>query len=285
MKPLTVVVDAGNGGAGEVIDLLEPHLPFRFVKLHHEPDGSFPNGVPNPLLPENRAATAEAVIREGAELGVAWDGDFDRCFLFDENGGFIEGYYIVGLLAESLLASNPGGNIVHDPRLTWNTLDIVAEAGGVSVQSKSGHSFIKEKMREVDGIYGGEMSAHYYFRNFSYADSGMIPWLLVAQLISTSGKTLSELVGERMQMYPASGEINREVADAGRTLQLLHDRYAEEAIAVDDIDGYSFEYPEWRFNIRMSNTEPVVRLNVESRANPELMEEKTAEILELLDAG
>ena len=188
-------------------------------------------------------------------------------FLFDEKGGFIEGYYIVGLLAESLLAHNPGGKIVHDPRLTWNTLDIVEGAGGIAVQSKSGHSFIKEKMRAEDAIYGGEMSAHHYFRDFSYADSGMIPWLLVAELMSVTGKTLSELVGERIAKYPASGEINRQVADAGATLQKLHDKYAADALLVDDTDGYCFEFPEWRFNIRMSNTEPVVRLNVESRGD------------------
>ena len=285
LKPLKLVSNPGNGVAGIAVDGLEPHLPFDLIKVHHEPDGTFPNGIPNPLLPENRSSTANAVLAHGADMGIAWDGDFDRCFLFDEKGGFIEGYYIVGLLAESLLKANPGGNIVHDPRLTWNTLDIVDDAGGVSVLSKSGHSFIKEKMREVDGIYGGEMSAHHYFRDFSYADSGMIPWLLVAELISSSGKTLSELVEERMAMYPASGEINREVADAGEILQELHDRYSGDALSVDDIDGYSFEFAEWRFNIRMSNTEPVVRLNVESRADAKLMQEKTAEILTVLDAG
>lgn len=283
LKPLKLVVNPGNGVAGIAIDGLEPHLPFKLIKVNHEPDGTFPNGIPNPLLPENRASTADAVRKNGAAMGIAWDGDFDRCFLFDEKGEFIEGYYIVGLLAESLLAVNPGGKIVHDPRLTWNTLDIVKEAGGVAVQSKSGHSFIKETMRKVDGIYGGEMSAHHYFRDFSYADSGMIPWLLVAQMLSISGKPLSKLVGERIAKFPASGEINREVADAGKTLQMLHDRYAADALLVDDTDGYCFEYSDWRFNIRMSNTEPVVRLNVESRANPALMQQKTAEILALLD--
>jgi phosphomannomutase/phosphomannomutase/phosphoglucomutase len=284
LKPLKLVVNAGNGCAGIAVDGLEGHLPFELVKIHNEPDGTFPNGIPNPMLLENQAVTTEAVLEHKADMGIAWDGDFDRCFLFDENGVFIEGYYIVGLLAESILAKNPGGKIVHDPRMTWNTLDIVEGAGGVAVQSKSGHSFIKEKMREVDGVYGGEMSAHHYFRNFSYADSGMIPWLLVAELLSTTGKTLSELVGERMRLYPASGEINRKVADAKATLQTLHDTYAKKALAVDDTDGYSFEFAEWRFNIRMSNTEPVVRLNVESRADESLMKEKTAEILRFLEA-
>ncbi len=283
LKPLTLVVNPGNGGAGLVIERLESQLPFRFKKVHFEPDGSFPNGIPNPMLLENQAATADAVREHKADMGIAWDGDFDRCFLFDEKGTFIEGYYIVGLLAESILAKNPGGKIVHDPRMTWNTLEIVDGAGGSAVQSKSGHSFIKEKMREVDAVYGGEMSAHHYFREFSYADSGMIPWLLVAELLSTTGKTLSELVGERMAKFPASGEINRKVEDAAATLQKLHDRYAGEALGVDDTDGYSFEFPEWRFNIRMSNTEPVVRLNVESRGDEALMREKTAEVLAVLE--
>ena len=284
LQSLKIVVNAGNGGAGIAIDGLEPHLPFRFSKILHAADGTFPNGVPNPLLPENRSTTIEAIREHGADMGIAWDGDFDRCFLFDEQGNFIEGYYIVGLLADSILARNPGSKIVHDPRLTWNTLDIVGAAGGEAVQSKSGHSFIKEKMREVDGIYGGEMSAHHYFRDFSYADSGMIPWLLVAELLSKSGKTLSGLVGDRMARYPASGELNRQVPDAAATLQKLHDRYAAGALTVDDVDGYSFEYPQWRFNIRRSNTEPVVRLNVESRGDRQLMEEKTAEILTLLES-
>ncbi|MDH4053908.1 MAG: phosphomannomutase [Gammaproteobacteria bacterium] len=284
LEPLKLVVNAGNGCAGIAIDGLEPHLPFEFIKIHHEPDGTFPNGIPNPLLPENRASTAEAVVANGADMGIAWDGDFDRCFLFDEKAGFIEGYYIVGLLAESLLEKHPGGKIVHDPRLTWNTLDMVEAAGGVAVQSKSGHSFIKETMRRVDGIYGGEMSAHHYFRDFSYADSGMIPWLLVAELLCKTGKPLSALVGERIAKYPASGEINREVADAKATLKALHDRYAKDALAIDDTDGYSFEFPDWRFNIRMSNTEPVVRLNVESRGDQALMEAKTAEVLAIMES-
>jgi len=282
LKPLKLVLNPGNGCAGIATDALEPHLPFKLIKVHNEPDGTFPNGIPNPMLLENQEVTSKAVHEHGADMGIAWDGDFDRCFLFDEKGTFIEGYYIVGLLAESILAKNPGANIVHDPRMTWNTLEIVAAAGGEAVQSKSGHSFIKEKMREVDGVYGGEMSAHHYFRDFSYADSGMIPWLLVAELISVSGKSLSELVGERMVMYPASGEINRKVEDAAATLQTLHDTYAADALDVDETDGYSFEFADWRFNIRMSNTEPVVRLNVESRGDEALLKEKTAEVLTFL---
>ena len=283
LKPLKLVVNPGNGGAGIAMDGLKSHLPFEFVDVNYAPDGTFPNGIPNPMLLENQDVTSKAVLAHEADMGIAWDGDFDRCFLFDECGVFIEGYYIVGLLAESILKKNPGENVIHDPRVIWNTLDIVERAGGNAVQSKSGHSFIKEKMREMDGVYGGEMSAHHYFRDFSYADSGMIPWLLVAELISTSGKSLSELVGARMAMYPASGEINREVEDAAATLQKIHDSYAKTALGVDNVDGFSFEFEDWRFNIRMSNTEPVVRLNVETRGNQALLREKTAEVLAILE--
>jgi phosphomannomutase len=284
LKPLKLVINPGNGGAGIAMDGLKEHLPFDFVDVNYAPDGTFPNGIPNPMLLENQDVSSQAVLEHKADMGIAWDGDFDRCFLFDENGLFIEGYYIVGLLADSILKKNPGANIIHDPRVVWNTLDIVDAAGGVAVQSKSGHSFIKEKMRETDAVYGGEMSAHHYFRNFSYADSGMIPWLLVAELLSTTGKSLSELVGERMAMYPTSGEINRKVEDAAATIQKLHDAYSAGALSVDDVDGYSFEFEEWRFNIRMSNTEPVVRLNVESRGNAELMRARTAEVLKILES-
>ena len=283
LKPLKLVVNPGNGGAGIAMDGLKSHLPFEFVDVNYAPDGTFPNGIPNPMLLENQDVTSKAVLAHEADMGIAWDGDFDRCFLFDECGVFIEGYYIVGLLAESILKKNPGENVIHDPRVIWNTLDIVARAGGNAVQSKSGHSFIKEKMREMDGVYGGEMSAHHYFRDFSYADSGMIPWLLVAELVSTSGKSLSELVGARMTMYPASGEINREVENAAATLQKIHDSYAKSALSVDDVDGFSFEFEDWRFNIRMSNTEPVVRLNVETRGDQALLREKTAEVLAILE--
>jgi phosphomannomutase len=284
LEPLKLVVNPGNGGAGIAMDGLAPDLPFDLIEINYPPDGTFPNGIPNPMLLENQSVTADAVVRNNADMGIAWDGDFDRCFLFDEKGGFIEGYYVVGLLAESLLAANPGGSIVHDPRLTWNTLDIVEAAGGKAVQSKSGHSFMKETMRDVDAVYGGEMSAHHYFRDFAYADSGMIPWLLVAELMSKTGKSLSALVGERQAKFPASGEINREVEDAGKTLQRLHEHYAAKALHVDDIDGYCFEFDDWRFNIRMSNTEPVVRLNVESRGDKALMQEKTKEVLGILEA-
>ena len=285
LKPLNIVVDAGNGGAGRVIDLLESHLPFSFTKLHHEPDGNFPNGVPNPLLEENRSATIAAVQTHGADLGIAWDGDFDRCFFFDAGGRFVEGYYLVGLLAEAFLQRHPGEAIVHDPRLTWNTVAMVEESGGRPVQSKTGHAFIKERMRIENAIYGGEMSAHHYFRDFAYCDSGMIPWLLVTALISQRGKTLAELVEERMAAFPCSGEINRSIADPAAVLARAEERYAGDALCIEKIDGLSVEYPQWRFNLRMSNTEPVVRLNVESRGDAALMRQKTAELLALIDAG
>jgi phosphomannomutase len=283
LRPLKVVVNAGNGGAGEIIDLLEPYLPCEFVKLHHEPDGRFPNGVPNPLLPENRKATADAVVREGAALGVAWDGDFDRCFLFDERGEFIEGYYIVGLLAQATLERHPGSRIVHDPRLVWNTLEVVESGGGVPVQSKSGHAFIKEVMRREDAAYGGEMSAHHYFRDFSYCDSGMVPWLQVLERMSVRGKSLGQLVGERVERFPSSGEINRRVEDPAAALSRVRARYEARARRIDETDGVSMEFDGWRFNLRLSNTEPLIRLNVESRADRALMQDKTREVLALVE--
>jgi phosphomannomutase len=282
LKPLKIVVNAGNGGAGLVVDRLEPHLPFEFIKLHHEPDGRFPNGIPNPMIEENRAPTVAAIRAHGADLGIAWDGDFDRCFFFDERGDFIEGYYIVGLLASVLLAGERGGRVVHDPRLTWNTIEIVESLGGEAVESKSGHAFIKERMRAVDGVYGGEMSAHHYFRRFAYCDSGMIPWLLMAQILSETGRSLSSLVGERIAAFPASGELNYRVPDAAAALAAIECRYAGGALAVDRTDGQSYEFPDWRFNLRTSNTEPLIRLNVEARGSERLMRERTREIVEML---
>jgi phosphomannomutase len=283
-RRLKVVVNPGNGGAGLIVAALEPHLPFEFIKLNCEPDGTFPHGVPNPMLEENRAATAEAVRRSGADAGLAWDGDYDRCFFFDENGDFIEGYYLVGLLAETFLKRERGARIVHDPRLTWNTLDIVQRHGGTPVLCKSGHAFIKQKMREVDAVYGGEMSAHHYFRRFAYCDSGMIPWLLVLAVMSQRAQPLSALVGERMRLFPASGEINRRLTgDVKTILARVRAHYERAARAVDLTDGLSMEFAEWRFNLRGSNTEPLVRLNVESRGSETLMREKTAEVLRLVD--
>ncbi len=284
LKPLKIVVDAGNGGAGRVVDLLESHLPFEFIKLHHNADGNFPNGVPNPLLPENRVAATAAVRDHGADLGLGWDGDFDRCFFYGEDGNFIEGYYVVGLLAEAFLKQQGPARIVHDPRLTWNTIDIVKSLGGEAVQSKTGHAFIKERMRLENAVYGGEMSAHHYFRDFAYCDSGMIPWLLVAGLISSSGQPLSQLVAERMAAYPCSGEINRTIENPAAVLVNIEAAYSEQAESIEHVDGLSMSMGEWRFNVRMSNTEPLVRLNVESRSDQSLMKEKTIELLALIDA-
>jgi phosphomannomutase len=282
LKPLKIVVNAGNGGAGLIVDELEPHLPFHFIKVHHEPDGHFPNGIPNPMLEENRASTIAAIREHKADFGIAWDGDFDRCFLFDETGGFIEGYYIVGLLAAALLKGEKGGKVVHDPRLTWNTIEIVEAAGGEAVLSKSGHAFIKDRMRQVDGVYGGEMSAHHYFRRFAYCDSGMIPWLLVSEILSVSGQPLSTLVGERIGLFPVSGELNYRVPDSKTTIAAFETKYGPKALTVDRTDGISYEFADWRFNLRTSNTEPLIRLNVEARGSKELMQDKTAELFALL---
>jgi phosphomannomutase len=284
LKPLKIVANPGNGGAGLVMRWLEKELPFEFVNIHFEPDGCFPNGIPNPLELHNRASTIEAVKAHNADLGIAWDGDFDRCFFFDENGRFIEGYYVVGMLAEAFLLKNKGAKVVHDPRLTWNTQDLVEMSGGFAVQSKTGHAFIKERMRLEDAVYGGEMSAHHYFRDFAYCDSGMIPWLLVVELLSISGKSLSQLVNDRMKAFPCSGEINSTVADPKALLSLIESRYASQAESIDYTDGLSMSFTDWRFNVRMSNTEPVVRLNVESRANEVLMMEKRDEILLMIKA-
>jgi len=283
LKPLKVVMNGGNGCAGPIIDLLESHLPLRMIKVCQQPDGTFPDGIPNPLLPENRALTRDAVLEHHADLGVAWDGDFDRCFLFDEQGNFIEGYYIVGLLAAALLANKPGQKIIHDPRLTWNTIDIVERAGGIPILSKTGHAFIKERMRVENALYGGEMSAHHYFRDFAYCDSGMIPWLMVVELLSKTGLPLSQLVAKRIKKYPASGEINRRVADSARVIAAIRQTYEPDAIDVDHTDGLSLDLGQWRFNLRESNTEPVIRLNVESRGDEELMRGKTAELLAAVD--
>ncbi|MEX2976136.1 phosphomannomutase CpsG [Serratia fonticola] len=287
-KPLKLVINSGNGAAGHVIDAIEAQLnahnvPLEFIKVHHQPDGTFPNGIPNPLLPECRADTANAVREHGADMGIAFDGDFDRCFLFDENGEFIEGYYIVGLLAEAFLQKQPGAKIIHDPRLSWNTIDVVTQAGGEPVMSKTGHAFIKERMRAEDAIYGGEMSAHHYFRDFAYCDSGMIPWLLVAELVCVKGQTIGQLVEDRIAAYPSSGEINVKLAEPTVSIDKVKQHYLNLAGEVDYTDGISIEFPEWRFNLRSSNTEPVVRLNVESRADVTLMQQKTAEIIAMLE--
>jgi phosphomannomutase len=283
LKSLRIVANSGNGVSGPIIDLLEKHLPFEFIKVQHEPDGTFPNGVPNPLLVEGRATTINAIKEHNADLGIAWDGDFDRCFLFDSNGRFIEGYYIVGLLAAALLEKTPGALVVHDPRLTWNTIELVEESGGKAVQSKSGHAFIKETMREVNAVYGGEMSAHHYFRDFGYCDSGMIPWLLLTQIMSRQNKTLAELVDERIEKFPVSGEINITVENTVTVIAAVQKYFGREQHQLDEMDGISMDFGLWRFNLRSSNTEPLLRLNVESRANRLLMEQKRDELLAVIN--
>lgn len=291
IKSLKLVVNSGNGASGHVIDAIEAqfnklNVSIEFIKVHHKADGNFPNGIPNPLLPENRQDTIDAVLEHNADMGIAWDGDFDRCFLFDEKGQFIEGYYIVGLLAEAFLQKNAGAKIIHDPRLTWNTIDVVNESGGEPVLCKTGHAFIKERMRVEDAVYGGEMSAHHYFRDFAYCDSGMIPWLLVAELLCVKNMKLSETVSERIGLYPSSGEINSKLIDPESAIQRVLSAYQHKAVVFDRTDGISLEFDseegEWRFNLRSSNTEPVVRLNVESKSNIKLMKDKTAQILDIL---
>jgi phosphomannomutase/phosphomannomutase/phosphoglucomutase len=288
LKPLKLVVNSGNGAAGHVIDAIEEcfkrqGVALEFVKVHHEPDGTFPNGIPNPLLPENRKVTSDAVIASGADMGIAWDGDFDRCFLFDEKGQFIEGYYIVGLLAEAFLLKSHGEKIIHDPRLTWNTIDLVEKAGGIAIQSKTGHAFIKERMRAENAIYGGEMSAHHYFRDFAYCDSGMIPWLLVAELICQLGRPLSDLVGQRMLTYPCSGEINYRVRDVHATIEHVQNHFTSLFTPdIDFTDGVSMDFVDWRMNLRGSNTEPLLRLNVEAQGDAKLVADRVAEIEALI---
>jgi phosphomannomutase len=286
-KPMKLVLNSGNGAAGHVVDAIEARfkqagIAIEFIKVHHQPDGNFPNGIPNPLLPECRQDTTDAVVASQADMGIAFDGDFDRCFLFDSEGNFIEGYYIVGLLAEAFLEKDPGARIIHDPRLSWNTIDVVSRAGGVPVMSKTGHAFIKERMRQEDAVYGGEMSAHHYFRDFAYCDSGMIPWLLVAELLQVKGQSLRQLVNDRMEAYPASGEINSVLEQPQQAIERVLQHYEESALTLDRTDGISLEFSEWRFNLRSSNTEPVVRLNVESRADVALMQQHTENILAIL---
>jgi phosphomannomutase len=282
MKPLKVVTDPGNGCAGPWIDLLAPKLPYELVRICHEPDGTFPGGIPNPMLEENRARTTEAVLSHGAAVGLAWDGDFDRCFFFDERGRFVEGYYLVGLLAEATLKEHPGAKIIHDPRLTWNTRELVEAAGGKPIQSRCGHAFIKVAMRAENAWYGGEMSAHHYFQRFFYCDSGMIPWLLVLEQLGADGRPFSELLAERMAAFPVSGEINRHIEDADACIAAALAKYQPDALDVDYTDGIAISFESWRFNLRKSNTEPLVRLNVESRGDELLMKEKTEELLAML---
>ena len=290
ISPMKLVMNAGNGAAGHVVDAIEEkfkqlHIPVEFIKINNEADGTFPNGIPNPILIENRDSTRNAVIQHQADMGIAWDGDFDRCFLFDEKGQFIEGYYIVGLLAQAFLLKQPGEKIVHDPRLVWNTLNIVEQYQGIAVQSKSGHAFIKDVMREHNAVYGGEMSAHHYFRDFAYCDSGMIPWLLAVVVLSETKQSLSSLVEDMIAKFPCSGEINFKVADTQTTIQKIFDHYADQKPVIDYTDGVSLDFAVWRLNIRASNTEPLLRLNIESRRdqNPKSIQTYVDEVTQLIE--
>lgn len=281
-KRLRVVANAGNGSAGPLLEELGGKLPFEFIPLYYQPDGNFPNGIPNPLLPERRADTSKAVAEAGADAGVAFDGDFDRCFFYDERGNFIEGYYLVGILASALLSENPGEKIVHDPRLYWNTREMILKAGGIPVMGKTGHSLIKAKMREVNALYGGEMSSHHYFRDFAYCDSGMLTMLLTLRYLQKSCKTLSEIVAGRMAAYPCSGEINFKVGNPDRAMEEIWKAYLPLSTYQDRLDGINLEFRDWRFSLRASNTEPLLRLNVESRGDSALMEDKAGELSALI---
>ena len=286
LTPLNILINSGNGAAGPTFDAIADALaargaPLTFARHHHEPDPSFPNGIPNPLLPENHAATAEAVRAAGADFGVAFDGDFDRCFLFDERGDFVPGEYLVGLLAETFLARAPGAAIVHDPRVIWSTEAAIAAGGGEAVCAKTGHAYIKAAMREHNALYGGEMSAHHYFRDFHCCDSGMIPWLLIAECLSATGQKLSELIAERRAAHPSSGERNFTVENAERAIAAVIDTF-EAGATLDETDGVSLEFADWRFNLRKSNTEPLVRLNVEARGAAVDIEARVAEIAGVL---
>lgn len=289
LQPLKLLVDAGNGAAGHVIDAIEArfaagNIPVTFIKINHEANGDFPNGIPNPMLPENRQVTADMVKAHNADMGIAWDGDFDRCFLFDSRGEFIEGYYLVGLLAEAFLEKSPGEKIIHDPRLTWNTIDIVTRAQGQAIQCKTGHAFIKERMRLENAIYGGEMSGHHYFRDFAYCDSGMIPWLLVIELMSHSGKSLESLINERVKAFPCSGEINYTVNNPQQVMKVVEAHFAQFNPSIDRTDGISLEFDAMRLNLRSSNTEPLLRLNVESRHDVPVIGQTVQTIEKLIQA-
>jgi phosphomannomutase len=287
LSPLKIVINSGNGAAGPTVDAIINRLaaqgaPLDVIRVHHDPDSTFPNGIPNPLLPENHAATADVVLREGADMGVAFDGDFDRCFFFDGAGRFVPGEYVVGLLASIFLEKEAGAKIVHDPRVIWNTQDIVAHKGGVAIQSKTGHAFIKQTMRAERAIYGGEMSAHHYFRDFAYCDSGMIPWLLIAELVSRSERSLGDWVKDRFATFPSSGEMNFEVDEAGKAIESVLGAYRADALSINETDGVSLAFDDWRFNLRRSNTEPLIRLNVEGKGEANALETHVSSIAELL---
>ncbi len=288
LKPLKILVNAGNGTAGKAFDEIARQLdisgaPLTFIRMDHDADPTFPNGIPNPLLEKNQPRTSAAVLKHGADFGVAWDGDFDRCFFFDAQGQFIDGYYIVGLLAQQALMAHPGATIIHDPRMIWNTQEIIADHGGTAVQSRTGHAYIKAIMRENNAVYGGEMSAHHYFRDFMYCDSGMIPWLLIAALVSSTNMPLANLVASRQAKFPASGEQNFEIADPALALRVVETALSGRAKTVSHADGLSMDFGDWRLNLRPSGTEPLVRLNIETRGDVGAVETHLAHVIGLLE--
>ena len=290
LRPMTILVNAGNGAAGPTFDAIAEGLarmgaPLRFVRLHHVPDGTFPHGIPNPLLVENQPVTGRAVVAAAADFGVAWDGDFDRCFFFDHEGAFVAGEYVVGLLAEAFLAREAGAAIVHDPRVIWNTQDVVVRRGGRAVMARTGHAYLKAAMRATGAVYGGEMSAHHYFRDFMACDSGMIPWLMVAELLGRRGVSLRDVLAERRTAFPSSGEVNFKVADVAAAVARVAAAFGGRAVGRDEVDGLSLEFGDWRLNLRASNTEALLRLNVETRGRAALVGQMVREVAGVIEGG
>jgi phosphomannomutase len=283
VRPLAVVLDGANGMAGPMIAPILGRLPVTVFPYSLEPDGHFPNHEPNPLLEENRTFIMRKVREHGADLGIAWDGDADRCFFIDDTGEFVPGDLITALIARSMLEKHPGSRIVYDLRASWAVRDTVAEAGGTALENRVGHAFIKARIRKEDAVFAGEVSGHYYFRDFYYCDTGVVPALVMLELLSQAGKPLSELLAPFREQYHISGEINSTVADVPVKLQQLKERYSGQAVRVSHMDGISFEFEDWHFNVRPSNTEPLLRLNLEALDGPK-MEARRDEVLDLIRA-
>ena len=282
LRPMKVVLDGGNGMAGPMVGPVLERLPIEQVQTYWEPDGEFPDHEPNPLLPENRSFVIKEVLSQGAELGIAWDGDADRCFFIDDTGQFVDGDFLTALLAESVLEKEPGALVLYDVRASRAVKDVVERAGGRAERNRVGHAFFKTRMRDEGAAFGGEVSGHYYFRDFYCADSGTIPALLILELLSKKGARMSELLAPFREHYFISGEINSEVAEPDAKMREVAERYSDAEI--DWLDGVSVDHPDWHFNVRPSNTEPLLRLNLESLVSPAHMEEKRDEVLALIRA-
>jgi len=280
IRPMPVVIDAANGMGGVMLEPVLERLPIDAIRFFFEPDGSFPNHEPNPLLPENREFVIAKVREEGAELGAAFDGDADRCFFVDDTGEFVPGDFVTALLAEAVLEKEPGARIIYDVRASWAVPETIEHAGGRPLMNRVGHAYIKHRMREEDAAFGGEVSGHYYFRDFSQADSGVIPFLLMLELISKKGQRLSEILRPYRERYFLTGEVNTPVHDVPLTLQEIKERFGTEG-AVSHLDGISVDADDWHMNVRPSNTEPLLRLNLEARS-PELMKRKRDEVLAVM---